>query len=91
MFLRSAGRRLRAEAAVGKVGAAPNVIGHVCALLARRELVKVRLGQRGTDRRAAAEALARAAGAEIVDLVGRMAVLYKPNHALPPEQRIALP
>jgi len=86
-LLRSAARRRRADAAIGKGGAAPAVVVHVGALLDRRELVKVRLAASAGRRQAAAD-LAEALGAELVDLVGRMAVLYRPNPALPPARRV---
>jgi len=90
-FLRSAGRGLTPAARVGRAGASSNVVEHVRGLLAGRELVKVRLAAVGADRRPAAEALAAAVGAHLVDLVGRNAVLYRPDEALPPTQRLALP
>ena len=75
--LRSAARTARPDAIIGKGGAAA-AVGHVAGILARQELVKVRLPASAAEGRfAAAGELAKALGAEIVDLVGRMVVLYK--------------
>ena len=91
-FLRSAARRLRCGMTVGKAGAGESVVRHACRLLSQRELVKLRLlGPAAADRRGTAESLARAAQATLVDLVGRVVVLYRPNEQLSPERRIQLP
>jgi RNA-binding protein len=90
--LRSVARRLRCDASVGKGGASEAVLGHVRALLGRRELIKVRLLDSATNsRQAAARELAEKADAALVDLVGRVVVLYRPNEQLPREQRVQLP
>ena len=90
--LRSAARRLPCILTVGKGGASENVLRHVRALLGQRELIKLRLLDAATeDRHAAAQELADRAEATLVDLVGRVVVLYKPNEQLPPEERIQLP
>lgn len=91
-FLQSGARRLRPSVNVGKGGASENVLRHLRALLGRRELIKVRLLEAATEHRhAAARQLADRAEAALVDLVGRVVVLYKPNQQLPPERRIQLP
>ena len=91
-FLRSAARRRRCEVTVGKAGIGQNVLGHVRRLLTQRELVKVRLLESATpDRRSAASSLAEGAEAALVDLIGRVAVLYRPNPRLPDGKRLQLP
>ena len=91
-FLQSGARRLRPSVNVGKGGASENVLRHLRALLGRQELIKVRLLEAAAEHRhAAARQLADRAEAALVDLVGRVVVLYKPNQQLPPERRIQLP
>ncbi len=91
-FLRSAARTRGADVIVGKAGATRSVISHIRAQLDQRELVKVRLlASAGEDRAAAAEQIARAVVAAVVDLVGRIVVLYRPNEQLPPQERILPP
>ena len=90
-FLRSAGRRLDPLAAVGKAGVDAAFVAHVRRLLETRELVKVRLAEKGPARRPAAEALAGRVGAQAVDVIGRMVLLYRANDRLAPDDRLALP
>lgn len=90
--LRSLGRGLRPDVHVGKGGLEAGVIKHVSGFLERNELVKLRLLEAAADdRRAAAEELAKACKAELIDLIGRNVVLYRPNPQLPPQKRIELP
>jgi len=92
VFLRSAGRRLTPQANVGKGGLSEAVLAHVDALLSQRELIKVRLLETAADdRRRAAKDLAEKAGAFLVDLAGRVVVLYRPGESLPAEKRLRLP
>ena len=90
VFLRSAGRRLKAEVSVGKAGATEGVVAHVGRLLDAQELVKIRLAA-SEDRKEAAAELAAGLGAAVVDVVGRMVVLYRPNSGLPPSKRLHPP
>ncbi len=91
-FLRSAARTRRADVIVGKAGLDPGVLAHIRRQLDQRELVKVRLLESAsTDRAAAAEQIAADADAALVDRVGRIVVLYRPNEQLPDERRIRLP
>jgi len=91
-FLRSRARLRRPDVLVGKAGLTENVLNHIRTQLARLELIKVKLPRSvGTLRRAAAEELARSLEAELVDVVGHVVVLYKPNLELPPDKRLVLP
>jgi RNA-binding protein len=79
--LRSAARTARPDATIGK-GGIPAAANHVAVILERQEVVKVRLpASDAAGRFAAADELAKALQAEIVDVVGRMVVLYKANAA----------
>jgi len=91
-FLRSLAQKLTATVTVGKEGLSQALVGNVERQLSRRELVKVRLpaGPRAM-RQAAADELARLAGATCAGLVGRTTILFRPNEALAQDDRIALP
>lgn len=90
--LRSLGQTLAVEIAVGKSGPSGVFLEHLRALLERRELVKVRLAEDafGPARRQAAEDLAAAVQAQCAGVVGRTALLYRPNDSLPPDRRLRL-
>lgn len=78
--LRAAGRALPALGAVGKAGLTDAVVASIDALLARHELVKVRLGRSApADRREMTEKLARATGSVSLATVGRTVLLYRPD------------
>lgn len=90
--LRSIGQRLEAVVTVGKEGITEPVVLGIGDLLDKRELIKVRLtGPSGAARKEVAPALARAADAACVALVGRTVLLYRPNSELEPSKRIDLP
>jgi RNA-binding protein len=61
-------------------GLTPAVRDETNRALVDHELIKVRLNiAERDDRRAAAQALADACGADIVQSIGRIVLLYKPN------------
>jgi RNA-binding protein YhbY len=67
---------------VGKAGLTEAVSVATAELLARQELVKVRLPAGApAERKVLAEELARAAGALCVGTLGRTALLYRPEDA----------
>jgi RNA-binding protein len=92
-FLRSLGQRMAAEVSLGKAGATEAVLQDIRRRLEQRELIKVRLGEECTGRlrKQIAEQLAQAVGAALAGVVGRTALLYRPNPLLPEEQRIEWP
>ena len=80
--LRSRARRMAAQLNIGKAGLSPSLVEHLGRLLGRQELVKVRLLESvADDRRELAQKLAQAVQAEVIDLVGRVIVLYRPKPA----------
>jgi RNA-binding protein len=89
-FLRSMGQKLSPTAAVGKAGLTDAAVANVSAMLDRCELIKVRLPA-GPQRKDAAAALAEATGALCAGVVGRTALLYRPNEQTPLDRRIRLP
>jgi RNA-binding protein YhbY len=78
--LRRQARTLPAAIQVGKAGLTPGVIAEVKAWLKREGILKVRLSKAylaGRDRKEAARAVAEAAGAELIQQVGFIAVLAR--------------
>ncbi len=89
-FLRGLGQRLLPVAVIGRGGLSDDSTGNVARLLADRELIKVKLPE-GPQRKDVAAELAVAVEATCVGVVGRTAVLYRPNDQLDPDERISLP
>ena len=90
-YLRALGQKLSAVAVIGKAGLNDAAVANLASLLARHELVKVRLGEAGpAERNELVAQLEQAAGAQCAGQVGRTALLYRPNSDLPDKQRIDL-
>ena len=63
---------------VGKDGLSEGLVGALDAALLQHELIKVRLGEAaGSDRRVLGAALAEAAAAELVQVLGRTVLIYR--------------
>ena len=91
-YLRGLGHHIEPTVYVGKEGLTANVDQSVLDALKTRELIKVKLGQNcEVPKKEAAEQLAEASGATLVQLIGKMVLLYMPNKKLGSEQRINLP
>ena len=90
--LRGIGQGLDVLASVGKAGVSEAFVAAVRELLGRQELVKVRLpAGPGKWRNALAGQIAESADAACAGVVGRTALLYRPNETLQPKDRIHLP
>lgn len=79
---------------VGAQGITPTLIGALDDALRTRELVKIQLGRSvGEKPRAMAERLAQDTGADVVQVIGRTATLFRENpelartHGAPPPWR----
>lgn len=79
---------------VGAQGITPTLIGALDDALRTRELVKIQLGRPVEEKpRAMAERLARETGADVVQVIGRTATLFRENpelerkHGAPPPWR----
>lgn len=78
--LRATANQLQATVHVGQHGLTPAVINSLDDALRTQELVKVQLGRTVEVRpKAAAEALAIATKADIVQVIGKTATLYRYN------------
>jgi RNA-binding protein len=89
--LRGLGHHLEPVVYVGKEGVSKPLQQSLAAALKARELVKIKLGQNcPIERTVAGEQLAQISEAALVQVIGRMVLLYKPNPDLPQARRIEL-
>ncbi len=78
-FLKGLAHLLAPVVRVGHGGVAEGVIGETKRSLLAHELIKVRIEAAGDARKALADELASAVEAEIVAVIGKMAILYRPR------------
>lgn len=79
-FLRGRGHHIEPVLSVGKEGVTEGVIEACKEQLLAHELIKMRIqSEAPEDRHATSEALAKAAEAALVQVLGRTALLYKPH------------
>jgi RNA-binding protein len=77
-YLRGLGQRLAATLHVGHEGVSEAVVRQADGQLEAHELVKIRVGDNAPqDRHATAEELARRTGADVAQVLGRTALLYR--------------
>jgi RNA-binding protein len=77
-FLRGLGHHLDPVVQVGKDGISEGLVAALDTALDTHELIKIKLGESaGADRRAIGAALAEAAAAELVQVLGRTVLLYR--------------
>jgi RNA-binding protein len=88
--LRARAHHLEPVVHVGRAGIGPDLLRSVDESLLAHELIKVRFVDLKEERRRLAGELAKKAGAQLVGLVGHIAVLYRP-HPEPERRRIELP
>lgn len=84
-------KRLRAEAhshkpviMIGQAGLTPAVLAEIEIALDCHELLKVRIRAEREDRKTIGDEIIAATGAELIQMIGQIAVLFRPN----PEKRI---
>ncbi|CVK20440.1 RNA-binding protein [Sporomusa paucivorans] len=88
-FLRAMGSTLDPVVQIGKSGVIDTVTESAEQALAAREIIKVRVLQNSPEEpKAAIAALAKATGAELVQVIGRNGLLYKKNEE---KSKIELP
>lgn len=91
-FLRGLGHQRKPLIMVGDAGLSESLLAEFESTLAHHELIKVRV--RAGDREARDAIIAKlcdAASAELVQRIGNVALLYRPNLEKKPEKRIRLP
>lgn len=82
-YLRSLGHVLPAAVQMGKEGVSEALIQSMTEVLSKRELLKVHvLKTCACTPKEAADAVAQALGADVVQVIGRKFLLYLPNEKL---------
>jgi RNA-binding protein len=77
---------------IGKEGISPAIIATVKKELEHHELIKVKIGNNsGLERHETPTLIAEASDSTVVQLIGKVFVLYKANPDKPKDQRIHLP
>jgi len=88
-YLRSLGHALNPVVQIGRGGLTDQVIAAIAEALASHELIKIRVGSASElERQDAADQAARATGAEVAQVLGNTALLYRRH---PDNPVIALP
>ncbi len=91
-FLKGLAHDLSALIQVGKEGISDSLIEATDQELTRRELIKVKLGKNsGVEKDQAGIAISEATNSTLVQVIGKMLVLYRPNPKRKKEERIRLP
>ena len=75
--LRGLAHALKPVVQIGKGGIDDGLVNAVDQALADHELVKVKLGESGVDRHAAADAVAAKTHSEVAQVLGNIVVLYR--------------
>ena len=90
-YLRGLGHRLSAVIQVGHKGVSETLIAETKRALAAHELIKVKLGKNAPDEvEVAAQAFAAQTGAEVVQVIGGVVLLYA-EAADPEDRKIRIP
>ena len=88
-ILRAMGHHLKPVVFLGKEGLTPTLVKSTEAALLAHELIKIKVGQNcPMDRSSAGRELAPLTGAVVVQVIGRMTLLYRPNPDLAESRRI---
>jgi RNA-binding protein len=88
--LRAAAHPLAAVVQIGKEGVTPAVVRQVTGALHDHELIKVKIGSESPeDRFAIAERLGAEPGVQVVQIVGRVVILYKRHPKEPAFEGVA--
>jgi RNA-binding protein len=91
-FLRGLAHHLQVKATVGKEGITDQVLKSLNEVIDAHELVKVKMQENFPhDRKEGGALLAAKAKTALVQVIGRVAILYRGNPDLPSDQRIDLP
>ena len=91
-FLRGLAHHLNPVIQVGGKGITDSLLAELDSTLSHHELIKVKINEGDRhERKAAIDALVAASGAELVQTIGKICVLYRPNPDKKPDERIRLP
>jgi len=91
-YLKSLAHPLLPVVQLGKEGLSAQAIAAADVELTRHELIKVKIGNNsGLEKEATAAALTNATGGHLVQVIGKIVVLYRENPKREKEERIRLP
>ena len=91
-YLRSLGSTMDPVVQIGKTGVSGTLLDSTKQALVARELIKIKVLQNCAEEpKVALEELASAADAELVQVIGRMGLLYKRNRDPEKTKKIELP
>ena len=91
-YLRGLGHHLKPLITVGDAGLSESLLAEYRSTLAHHELIKVKI--RGADRdsrNAMIKTLCDKYGAELIQRIGNVALVYRPNLDKKPEVRLRIP
>ena len=89
-YLRGLAHSLKPVVQVGHEGLSEALLAAVVQALNDHELIKVRFGDHKTERRELSRQMADSVGADLVGLIGHVAILYRPAEN-PEDRKIVLP
>lgn len=81
--LRALGHHLEPVVIIGQGGVTEGVVGAVAQALEDHELIKIKFGEGPEDRHEGADKLAAQTGADVAQVLGKTALLYKPRKEKP--------
>lgn len=91
-FLKGLAHHLNPLVQIGKEGMTSGIIDTVNAELLNHELLKVKIGNNsGLEKHSTSQDVADLTQSNLVQLIGKTFVLYKPNPEKPRDKRILLP
>jgi RNA-binding protein len=91
-FLKALAHPLNPLVQIGKEGMSTGIIDTVKAELLNHELIKVKIGNNsGLEKHATSQVVAEQTESILVQLIGKVFVLYKPNLEKAKDKRIKLP
>jgi RNA-binding protein len=90
--LKGLAHHLRPLVQIGKESVSPGIVETVIAELLNHELIKVKIGNNsGLEKHATSRQVADLTDSVLIQLIGKIFVLYKPNPDKPKDKRILLP
>ncbi|MBU1564678.1 MAG: ribosome assembly RNA-binding protein YhbY [Proteobacteria bacterium] len=91
-FLKGLAHSLNPLVQIGKEGISSGIINTALAELQNHELIKVKIGNNsGLEKHATSQAVAEQTESILVQLIGKVFVLYKANPEIAKDKRIKLP
>ena len=91
-FLRGKAHTITPLVMIGQHGMTPTVLDEIEYALDQHELIKIKIqSSSGLDRKEVAASLIEQTNAGLVQIIGKMIILYRPSKDLPPEKKISLP